>query len=232
MTMTETTQAVWPAGFAMNPRVPGPAPEILNQVRGVPTAMVSDSIGRIRGSIGLRAYSGDEIMCGVAVTVRVRPGDNLMFHKALEIAQAGDVLVVDAGGELSQAIVGGNIRATMIQKKVAGIVLDGALRDLTEWAEGGMPAFAKGSNHRGPSKDGPGEVNVPISCAGMVVKPGDVIIGDPDGVVAIGGDELEGWLPAIRATLAREDSVRAMNIAGTADPERFNKILRALGCPV
>jgi len=230
--MTQTTAGKWPAGFALLPRVPGPDPALVDAVRGVPTAFVSDAIGRCTGSIGLHAYSGDEIMCGVAVTVRVRPGDNLMFHKALELALPGDVIVVDAGGDISTAIAGGNIRATMMRKGLAGLVVDGALRDLAEFAEGGLPAFARGSNHRGPSKDGPGEVNVSISCAGMVVNPGDLVIGDLDGVVTIPRDSLADELPAIRAIQERETILRASIENGTTDPGRFNKILRALGCPV
>ena len=231
--MSETPAAgEWPAGFALYPRVAGPDAALVDAVRDVPAAVVSDALGRITGAVGLHAYAGDQIMCGTAVTARVRPGDNLMIHLAIQVAQAGDVIVVDAGGDVSHGIVGGNMRATMMKKGIAGLVIDGAIRDLAEFAEGGFPVFARGSNHRGPSKDGPGEVNVPVSCAGLVVNPGDVVIGDLDGVVAIRKEILESAIVAIRAQEAREIAIRSATVNGTTDPERFNKILRALGCPV
>ena len=166
--------AIWPPGYRINPRHPGPPRELVEAFRDVPVAVAGDCMGRSVGAIGLKVYHGDLAarLCGPAVTVRVRPGDNLMIHKAMLMAEPGDVLVVDGGGILSQALAGGLMRTTAIAQKLGGFVLDGAVRDLVEWAEGGMPMFAKGHTHRGPSKDGPGEVNVPIACAGLAVSPG------------------------------------------------------------
>jgi RraA family protein len=162
----------------------------------------------------------------------VRPGDNLMIHKAISMAAPGDVIVVDGGGDLTQALIGGLMRTTAMTRRIAGFVIHGAIRDLAEWAEGGIAVYATGHTHRGPSKDGPGEVNVPIACAGMAVAPGDLILGDADGVLAIPAAELPALLPRVRAHAAKEDRIRAENSAGTSDPERFNSILRAKGCPV
>jgi regulator of RNase E activity RraA len=95
-----------------------------------------------------------------------------------------------------------------------------------------MPIWAVGHTHRGPSKDGPGEVNVPVSCAGLNVNPGDLVVGDADGVVAVPGDDLAWLWPKIEKQAAKESHLKTVNSAGTADPERFNAILREKGCPV
>ena len=94
-------------------------------------------------------------------------------------------LLLTAPAISTQAVFGGLMRTTAITKRFAGLVVDGAVRDTIEFAEGGFPCFARGVNHRGPSKDGPGEINIPISCAGMVVHPGDLMLGDLDGVICI-----------------------------------------------
>ncbi|MGC4112600.1 MAG: RraA family protein [Nocardioides sp.] len=224
--------STWPAGFLIRDRVPGPDPTLLAELDGIPAAYVSDAMGKATGGVGLHAYGGPQIMCGPAITVRVRPGDNLMVHKSFDLAQAGDVIVVDAGGDLAQAIIGGNMRATMRRKGIAGIVIDGAIRDLDEFAEGGFPAFAKGICHRGPSKDGPGEINVPIACAGMVVHPGDIVIGDSDGVVTVQQADLPALVSAVKDVVHREETLRHAIENDATDPERFDSILRAKGCPV
>ena len=224
----------WPAGYRINPRVEGPAPDLVAAFREMPVAAIGDSMSRNIGTVGLRQYHArlDTVVSGPAVTGRVRPGDNLMIHKALMMVQPGDVLVIDGGGDVTQALVGGLVRTTCVTKKLAGLVIDGAIRDLCEWAEDGMPIFAKGHTHRGPSKDGPGEINVPISCAGLAVLPGDLIVGDADGVIAIPAAEAADVLERCRAHLKKEARIRADNAAGTSDPERFDASLRAKGLPI
>lgn len=230
-----TTQSVqWPAGYRINPRADGPAAHIVDAFRTMPVAAIGDAMSRNVGTYGLRQYHArlDTVLCGPAVTVRVRPGDNLMIHKALMMVQPGDVLVIDGGADVTQALVGGLMRTTCIAKQLGGLVIDGAVRDLLEWAEDGMPIFARGHTHRGPSKDGPGEINIPISCAGMAVLPGDLIIGDADGVIAVPAAEAEDVLRRTHAHLEREAKIRETNRTGTADPERFDATLRAKGLPV
>lgn len=224
----------WPAGFRIHPRAAGPDAETVAAFRDMPVAAIGDSMSRNVGTIGLRQYHRrlETVLCGPAVTVRVRPGDNLMIHKALMMVEPGDVLVIDGGGDVSQALVGGLMRTTCVAKQLGGLVIDGAVRDLCEWAEDGMPIFAKGHTHRGPSKDGPGEVNVPVSCAGMVVLPGDLIVGDADGVIAVPAAEAASVLARTRAHLLKEAKIRETNRAGTADPERFDAVLREKGLPI
>lgn len=229
-----STSVQWPPGYRIQPRAAGPAPDIVRQFAEMPVAAIGDAMSRNVGAIGLRQYHArlDTVLCGPAVTVRVRPGDNLMIHKALMMVQPGDVLVIDGGGDLTQALVGGLMRTTCVARRLAGLVIDGAIRDRVEWAEEGMPIFARGHTHRGPTKDGPGEINVPIACAGMAVMPGDLIVGDADGVIAVPAAEAEDVLRKTRAHLEREAAIRETNRTGTADPERFDAVLRAKGLPV
>ena len=224
----------WPPGFVINPRSKGPSDMWLERFRSVPTSWVSDVVGRSIGTIGLNAYHNDTslMMVGRAFTVRVRPGDNLMIHKALQLVEENDVIVVDGGGDVTQALIGGNIQITGHYKKIAGFVLDGAIRDLADWARGTMPIWARAHTHRGPSKDGPGEINVPITCGGMLVNPGDLVIGDADGVMAVGADTLETLWPLVEKQRDKEFKTAQGNKVGDIDPERFDSILRAKGCPV
>ncbi|MDB5847350.1 MAG: RraA family protein [Rhodoferax sp.] len=224
----------WPAGYRIHPRAAGPDAETVAAFREMPVAAIGDAMSRNIGTVGLRQYHArlDAVLCGPAVTVRVRPGDNLMIHKALMMVEPGDVLVIDGGGDVSQALVGGLIRTTCVAKRLGGLVIDGAIRDLCEWAEEGMPIFAKAHTHRGPSKDGPGEVNIPVSCAGLVVMPGDLVVGDADGVIAVPASEAAAVLVKTRAHLVREARIRETNRTGTADPERFDAVLRDKGLPI
>jgi regulator of RNase E activity RraA len=141
------------------------------------------------------------------------------------------VLVVDGGGDVSQAAVGGLMRTTALVRRLGGFVIDGAIRDVAEWAEGGLPCYARAVVHRGPSKEGPGEINVPIACAGMVVMPGDLMLGDADGVICIPADRVRDLLPLVKAIAARENKQREAILANTTDPDRFDAILRSKGIP-
>lgn len=230
--MNKSSNKIWPPGFSILERGICAPPEMVAAFAKVPSAIVSDCLGRSVGGIGLRALHGNLAMCGSAITVRVRPGDNLMIHKALEIAGAGDVLVVDGSGDLTQALVGGLMRATMMKRQLAGLVVNGVIRDLVEWQEGTFPVFALGNVHRGPTKEGPGEINVPVSCAGLMVSPGDLVIGDPDGVVAIKPSDLNRLLPLVRGKIESEDKLRAQISSGTVPAGRFDDILRSKGCPI
>ncbi len=232
--MSTSSPADWPPGYRINPNPARLDAALVEAFGTLPVAGIGDAMSRNIGTIGLRQYHArlDTTMAGQALTVRVRPGDNLMIHKALLMAQPGDVLVVDGGGDISQALVGGLMRTSCIARQLAGLVIDGAIRDLCEWAEDGMPIFARGHTHRGPSKDGPGEINVPVSVAGLAVMPGDLIVGDADGVIAIPADQLQSVLEKTRQHLRKEAQIREANRTGTADPERFDAILRAKGLPV
>lgn len=232
--MTHPASSAWPPGYRIHPRATPPDAAVAEAFRRMPVAAIGDAMSRHVGAVGLRAYHGrlDTVLCGPALTVRVRPGDNLMIHKALMMAEPGDVLVIDGGGDLTQALVGGLMRTTCLARRLGGLVIDGAIRDVAEWAQDGMPIFARGHTHRGPTKDGPGEINVPIACAGLAVLPGDLIVGDADGVIAVPAAEAAAVLERTRAHLEKEARIRESNRRGTADPERFDAVLRAKGLPL
>lgn len=231
--MTQIQQHQWPAGWRIEARAPSLPATQLQAWRSAPAAVVGDCMGRSIGTMGLRTYHGDPtaVLCGQAFTVRTRPGDNLIIHKALMLAQPGDVIVIDGGADLSQAVVGGLMRTTALARQLGGFVIDGAVRDLVEWLDGAMPLYARGHTHRGPSKEGPGEINVPVCVGGLVVQPGDLVLGDADGVIAIPVAELDSLWPKVQAHLAKEEEMRVVNANG-GDMVRIDALLRAKGVPV
>ena len=201
--------------------------------RKLPVANVSDVMSRMTaGGAALQPYYDGPTMVGAAITVKSRPGDNLMVHKALDIAEPGDIVVVDAGGDTTNAIIGELMVAHAIQRRLGGIVIYGAIRDSAEISAGNFPVFAAGVTHRGPYKDGPGEVNVPIAIEGMVINPGDLICGDPDGLVAVPYADVE----SIHAAAAKkhEAETRQMeNIKrGQNDRAWVDAALQKLGCEI
>jgi regulator of RNase E activity RraA len=145
-------------------------------------------------------------LCGLAVTVNARPADNLMVHKALEIASPGDVVVVSTGGNSTSAVLGGLMCASAAAKGLGGIVVDGAIRDVDEIVELQFPAYSRTLSPGGCDKDGPGEINVPISCGGVVVQSGDVVVGDRDGVAVVPREHAAEVLELVQALIAREAS--------------------------
>ncbi len=199
--------------------------------RGVPVANISDCMARMSAAgPRLRPMHRQGYLAGPALTVRTRPGDNLMIHKALALAQPGDVIVVDGGGDLTNALFGEIMVATAISRGVAGVVLDGAVRDCDAIGEGAFPLYAAGVTHRGPYKDGPGEINVPIAIDGMVVHPGDLIVGDADGLLCVPFDAAEEILAAVRQKMEAERQMLADIAAGTLDTSWIDATLRRIGC--
>lgn len=162
--------------------------------------------------------------------MKTRPGDNLMIHKATDIAQPGDVIVVDAGGDLTNALIGELIISHARSRGVVGFVVNGAVRDMDVIAVDDYPVYGAGVSHRGPYKDGPGEVNVPIALDGMVIAPGDIVIGDLDGVVCIPREEAESVLAASRAQQEKEAGIQAAIAGAGWDRAWVDEILKAKGC--
>lgn len=196
------------------PSAPQAPAELLAALRDLPLAALSDNMHRNIGTVGLQPYHkpGERTMAGTAVTARSRGGDNLTYLRALEFCRPGDVLVVDAGGDLHNAVVGGILTFYAAKIGLAGVVIDGAIRDVAEIRANEFPVYARGVTHRGPYKDGPGEINVPITVGGMVVNPGDIVVGDQDGLLAIPQD---GSVPELiekaRAVLVAEaKTIQAM----------------------
>lgn len=205
--------------------------QTVRDFKGLPVANISDCMSRMTaGGPRLRPMHGGGALAGPALTVKTRPGDNLMIHKALTMAAAGDVIVVDAGGDLTNSLFGEIMAATAVRKGVAGIVLNGALRDAEAIARGDFPIYAAGVSHRGPYKDGPGEINVPIAFDGMVIEPGDLIVGDADGLLCVPFDAVDSVLAATRQKMDAEAKTLREIAAGTLDTSWIDATLRRIGC--
>jgi len=218
-------------GFSIAARTRQVSPDQIVRARVLPVANVSDCMSRLTaGGPRLRPIHAKGSMAGPALTVRTRPGDNLMVHKALDLAQPGDIVVVDAGGDLTNAIIGELMQSYAIQRKLGGIVINGAIRDLDALRAGSLPVYAAGVTHRGPYKDGPGEINVAVSFDGMVVEPGDLVIGDNDGILCIPFDQVEAVLEAASAKQAAEATQMADILAGRSDRSWVDASLKRLGC--
>jgi RraA family protein len=196
----------------------------------IPVSNVSDCMARMTATgPRLRPMHKGGRLGGPALTVKVRPGDNLMIHKALQMAQAGDVIVVDAGGDLTNSLFGELMSAYAVSRGIAGIVLNGAIRDVDVIGAGNWPVYAAGVTHRGPYKDGPGEINVPIAIDGMVIHPGDLILGDADGVLCVPYEDVEAILASAREKVALEKKTMDNIVAGKHDTAWVDAKLRSLG---
>ena len=219
-----------PSGFRINPRPPKIDQALLESFRGLPTPIVSDNMARMyAGGSRLRPYYKGAPMLGVALTVNARPGDNLMVHKAIDIAEPGDIIVVDAGGDMTNAIFGEIMLRWSAKRGVGGIVIDGAIRDSDVLTAGDFPVFAAGVTHRGPYKDGPGEINVPVKIGGQIVAPGDIVIGDADGVLGIPRADAKEVAALAHAQFAREAGILAAIADGSVDRRWVDELLRAKG---
>ena len=187
--------------------VPKPAPELIEAFRGASTSIISDNLARLPGAVGLRPFHKGGPLVGVAVTVRTRPGDNLAIHMALELVGPGNVIVVDGGGDESRALVGEIMLNIAKYRGAAGYVIDGAVRDAGALAQSDFPIYARTAIHRGPYKNGPGEINVPVSVGGSVIAPGDIVVGDEDGIVAFPPSIASSLIEAVRAQGKREADI-------------------------
>jgi regulator of RNase E activity RraA len=178
-----------PVGIEIHPRKEA-FKEGIEALTGLATSVVSDVLGRTIGAVGILPVNKSSVsVCGNAVTVSVRAGDNLMIHKALQILQPGDVLVVDGGGDISRALFGEIMMTVAKSRGAVGAVFDGAIRDVDAFEKHKFPCWARGVNMRGPYKDGPGSINASIVIGGMVINPGDIILGDCDGIIALSPED-------------------------------------------
>jgi regulator of RNase E activity RraA len=207
------------------------APELVESFRNLPVANVSDSMSRICAlGADLRPMHRSGNLAGPALTVRTRPGDNLMLHKAIDMAKPGDVIVVDAAGETANSLMGELMLAHAIRRGVAGFVINGAIRDAEAFLERNLPVFACGATHRGPYRTGPGEIGFPIAINGTVIEPGDLILGDLDGVVSVPKANTAEILKAAIKKHESETRQMAETEAGTVNREWVDKALRDGGC--
>lgn len=191
-------------GFRIVPDVDRPDAALIKELSQFSVCNIADAAERFRVmDPGIKKVSGGKL-AGPAVTVLARPGDNLMVHKALEVAKPGDVLVVSTFRNDNGAVFGEIMATTLMGAKLEGIVVDGAVRDGPELVEMGAKVFSRTVVASACDKDGPGEINLPVSCGGVAVMPGDVIIGDENGVVVVRKEDLEYVLKRTREIAAGE----------------------------
>jgi 4-hydroxy-4-methyl-2-oxoglutarate aldolase len=216
-------------GFRIRADVPRVSSELVERFRGMASPNVADAMGRFHFmDPELRQRSGLPL-CGVAVTVDARPADNLMVHKALQVAQPGDVVVVNTNGNRTSAVFGELMCRTAVGARLGGIVVDGAIRDVDGITALGFPAFSRTVCAGGCDKDGPGEINVPIACGNTVVMPGDLVIGDVDGVVIVPREEAAAVLDLVVALVERERKRIAEIDAGVLFKGEIDDILKKRG---
>jgi regulator of RNase E activity RraA len=191
-------------GFRIRPSGQRLAADVLDRFQGLASANVADAMGRFNFmDPGIRSRTGRPV-AGPALTVVCRPGDNLMVHKALALAAPGDVVVVATGGNVTSAVFGELMGRSAAAAAIGGLVVDGAVRDVEALTALRFPVFSRSVCPGGCDKDGPGEINVPIACGGTAVLPGDVVVGDEDGVAVVPHADAEAVLAAVAAIVERE----------------------------
>jgi 4-hydroxy-4-methyl-2-oxoglutarate aldolase len=205
-------------------------PEVVSQAARYQAAILADVAGR-RGTIdGVSPIAPGMKMAGPAFTIEVRPGDNLMIHAAMAMAKPGDILVIDGKGDTSCALMGALMINGCKVLGLGGLVIHGAVRDTEELRELGFPVFAAGTNPNGPTKFVPGRINWPISVGGVAVGPGDLVVGDADGVVVVEREKAASLLPLAAKKVADETKRMADILAKRAlKPGWLDASLRAAG---
>jgi RraA family protein len=207
---------------------------LIEELSSFPTPDISDLLNRMYAlNPAIHCLTGcDQRLWGPACTVRVFPGDNLMVHKALDVARPGDVVVVDAGSSPMNAVLGDIVCTKAKHRGVAGFIVDGLVRDLPGIQEVGLPVYARGTTPIGPLHRGPGEINFPVSCGGTIINPGDVIVADPAGVVAVPMDVVGEILERLREHAERQAGYLASVRLGNFCNAWVDRLLERSGCAI
>ena len=193
-----------PIGFRAFLDFQRPEPDLIEAYREIPSANIGDCVKRMNCMFGgIRSYNKKNLT-GAAFTVKVPAGDNLLAQMALDYAKPGDIIVIDGAGYTDRALVGGMMLAYAEERQLGGFVVNGAVRDLDDIRNSPLPVFALAATPLGPYREGPGELNVPVVCGGQVVMPGDLLVGDSDGLVVIPRADARALLEAVRQNLAME----------------------------
>lgn len=216
-------------GFRIVSEFDRPSEDVVAAFRGKASSNVADAMGRFHFmDPGMKSRTGLPLS-GVAITVSARPGDNLMIHKALEVAQPGDVVVVSTTGNTTSAVFGELMGQTAKGARLGGIVVDGAIRDVDGLKALEFPAFSRTVSPGASDKDGPGEINVPISCGNTVVMPGDIVVGDDDGLAVVPREEAAEVLEQVLALEEREKKRIAAIKGGELFKAEIDETLRSKG---
>lgn len=220
-------------GFRIRRNIKRPEKELIDKFRKFETPDISDMMNRLYTmDSGLKNLINDDAIIGPACTVKVFPGDNLMVHKALDIAKPGDILVVDAGGSSMNGIIGDLISNKSKHRGIVAVVIDGLIRDVPGIKECKLPVFARGITPIGPLHRGPGEINFPISCGGIVINPGDIICGDENGITVVKQEFAEEILERLIKRAESLSSYIANVKKGIFSNEWVDKMLDDAKCEV
>lgn len=187
-----------------------PEQSVVEGFHGIPTPILADVTTKYENAMSsdIEPVWDSPTMAGTALTVKTYPGDNLMIHKAVTLAEPGDVLVVDANGYTEAGLFGELLSRSCQSHDLQGTVIDGAVRDVEEIGDLEYPVYARGVSPKGSYKAHPGSINVSISCGGLDVAPGDIVVGDGQGVVAVSQDDADAVLEAAEAKLDEEAALR------------------------
>lgn len=220
-------------GFCIVSDFTRPDPALVEAFRDLPVANIDDCMNRTAAVDGKIRPLNKAKLLGPAFTVKVPEGDNLMFHKAMDMAKPGDVIVIDAGGDEKRAVFGALMINYCKVCGLGGVIIDGAVRDLDELSEMDFPVYARAITPNGPYKNGPGEIGTTIAFGGKVVRPGDIIVGDADGIVVIRPEEAQELAEKARKVLAMENGIldKILN-EGTYIRPWVDEKLKALGCQI
>jgi regulator of RNase E activity RraA len=218
-------------GYRLRRRIKRPSRETVSALAGYETPAVSDLMNRLYTMVpAIKPVTDTDRIAGPACTVKVYPGDNLMVHKSLDLAEPGDVIVVDTSTSSLTAVLGDLVSTKARHRGIAGFIVDGLIRDLPGIrALGDFPVFARGVTPIGPLHRGPGEVNYPVAVGGIVVSPGDVIVGDPNGVVVVPLDIADELVDRLGERSAREADYTAAVARGEFSNEWVDDTLREGG---
>jgi regulator of RNase E activity RraA len=215
-------------GFRIRRQFIRPEKDLVEAFRGIPTSNIADCMNRIACLDAAIVPFNKTPLLGCAFTVNTPGGDNLFFHKALDMARAGDVLVIAGGGCADRAYCGEIMARYAMAKRLGGFVIDGCIRDADAIAQLPFPVYARGVTPDGPFKNGPGEIGFPVCFAGRVICPGDILVGDGDGVVVVKPEDALEIGREAKEILLKEKQILE-NIL-EADRSWIDRTLEAKGC--
>lgn len=230
----KTSEMIPGPGFRIRKKITRPDPELVAGFGEFDTPVISDLMNRLYTMIPeIHNLTTSHLkILGPACTVKVFPGDNLMVHKSLDIAAPNDIVVVDAGGSTMNAVLGDLISTKARHRHIGGFVVDGLIRDLPGILELNFPVFARGVTPIGPLHRGPGEVNFPIQCGGIVVHPGDILVGDLNGVVVVPLEIAADLLRRLRERKKAEADYIAAVARGDFSNKWVDNLLTEGGCEI
>jgi 4-hydroxy-4-methyl-2-oxoglutarate aldolase len=198
-------------------------PEVVAALRAAGVATAHEAAGRV-GLLGpaIQARQAGSAIAGSAITVSCHPGDNLMVHAAVEVCRPGDVLVVTTTSPSTDGMFGDLLATSLMARGVVGLVIDAGVRDIAALRAMGFPVWSRAVHAQGTVKASPGSVNVPVVAAGQIVRPGDIVVADDDGVLALPAAVGREVAEAAEKRLSNEDSKRAQLASGTLGVDLYN----------